>query len=269
MDERKKGTWALVLGCSVGVGAEVARVLAKQNGLHVIGMHRGNHEAEAAELQAEVRSLGLRCEMVVANAGQLANIPELADEVQRILDGETLKVAVHSLADASVGMTVHHEPQRALHPKQILKTFEVMSHSFLYWGQHLFGRGLLGGDSQIIALLNYLEQHVVPGGAAICASKAALSGYMRYMAAEYARYGIRVNGVRFGPVETWASTRVPNFYTSHANLKRLNPMGRNGTIADTAGVLSLLLEDRAAFINGAVINVDGGEEASILQGTMA
>lgn len=268
MNDRSEGTWALVLGCSVGVGAEIARTLARHNGLHVLGMHRGNHQAEAEAVQEEIRSRGLCCELVQADAGRLAHIPELAAEVRRVLDGATLKVVVHSLADASVGMTVHRKPERALHPRQIAKTFEVMAHSFLFWGQHLFSQGSLGRQAQIIGLLNYLERHVVPGGAAIGASKAALVGYMRFMAAEYAPHGIRVNGLRFGPIDTYASRHVPNFHKAHAALARLNPMGRNATVSDVADMLSLLLDPRAGFVNGEIISVDGAEERSILQQTM-
>lgn len=265
MSERPSGTWALVLGCTVGVGAEIARTLARKNGLHVLGLHRGHHQQEADELQAEVRALGLCCELIQADAGRLATIPELADEVGRLLDGATIKVVVHSLAGASIGPTVHPEPERALHPKQMLRTFEVMAHSFMFWGQHLFTRRLLGRDSQIIGLLNYLERHVCVGGAAISVSKAALSGYMRYMAAEYAPYGVRVNGLRFGPIDTYASRHVPDFPRAHAAFARLNPMGRNATVNDVADMLSLLLDPRAAFVNGEIISVDGAEERSMFK----
>ena len=265
MTERPEGTWALILGCSVGAGAEIARTLARKNRLNVLGFHRGHHTEEAGELQAEIRGLGLRCELVQANAGRLDTIPELTDEVARLLSGDTIKVMVHSLADASVGPLVHHEEGVALQPKQLLKSFEVMAHSFVFWGQNLFTRGLFGPQSQIIGLLNYLERHVLVGGAAIGASKAALSGYMRYMAGEYAPYGVRVNGIRFGPVDTFASRHVPNFARGHAAFARLNPMGRNGTVTDVADMLSLLLDPRAGFVNGEIISVDGGEERSVMK----
>jgi NAD(P)-dependent dehydrogenase (short-subunit alcohol dehydrogenase family) len=265
MSDRPQGSWALVLGCSVGAGAEIARTLARCNQLNVLGFHRGHHTAEAAELQAEIRERGLRCELVEANAGKLETIPELADEVGGILDGDTIKVLIHSLADASVGPLVHPSPDAALQPRQLLKSFEVMAHSFVFWGQHLFTRGLFGPQSQIVGLLNYLERHVCEGGGAIGASKAALSGYMRYMAGEYAAYGVRVNGIRFGPVDTFASRHVPGFAVGHAAFAALNPMGRNGNVSDVANMVSLLLDPRAGFVNGEIISVDGGEERSIIK----
>lgn len=260
-----EGSWALVLGCSAGTGASVARTLARRNGLNVIGFHRGRHQEGADAVQAAVRAEGVRCEMVVADAGKIDDIPELAGRVAAILDGQRLAVVVHALADASVSPTVHPEVGRDLHPRQIRKTFEVMAHSFMFWGQELYHLGLLAPGSQIVGLLNYLQRAVCRGGAAIAASKGALAAYVMYMAAEYAPLGVRVNAIRFGAADTAAARHVPDFGRSLAEFASINPMGRNVTTDDVADVISLLLDPRAGFVNGAIVSVDGGEERSFIQ----
>jgi NAD(P)-dependent dehydrogenase (short-subunit alcohol dehydrogenase family) len=265
MKDRKEGRWALVLGCSAGTGASIARALARENKLHVIGFHRGNFPEGAQALKAEIEGQDLRCEIVQADAGRIDELPTLVDRVAEILDGDKLKVMVHSLASASVGATVSDEPRWALHPKQIRKTFEVMAHSFMYWGQYAYERDLFGADAQIVGLLNYLERAVCAGGAAIGASKAAMAAYMKFMAAEYAPLGIRVNAIRFGAADTAAARHVPDFPAALAEFKSINPMGRNVTTEDVADMVSLLLDRRAGFVNGAIVAVDGGEERSFIQ----
>jgi len=229
-------------------------------------MHRGNHPDEADALRREVESHGRRCELLVADAGRLANLDDLADRVARQVGPGGVELLVHSLADGSVGPVVDADaPERALHPKQILKTFEVMSHSFLFWGQELFRRGLLADGARVVALLNYLDTAVLRGGAAIGASKAALTTYVRYMAGEMGAHGVRVNGIRFGAADTYAASMVPDFDKALGAFASVNPLGRNVATEDVADLVSLLLDDRASFVNGAILAIDGGEEAAIIQ----
>ena len=171
--------WALVLGCSVGTGAGVARALARTAGLHVIGVHRANHPEAAAALVADVEAADRRCVLIEADAGLIDDIPGIGRQVEEILDGAQrggLRVIVHSIANASVGYVVHPNPERQLHPKQVLKTFESMAHSFLIWGQVVHGEGLIGPGAQLLAMMNYSDECTLWGGAAIGASKCALAG---------------------------------------------------------------------------------------------
>lgn len=263
MSGSRTDRWAIILGCSMGTGAAVARAVARNDALNVIGVHRGNHVDEAAALKADVEAAGVRCELLVADAGRIAHIDELVAAMGAVMgpDGRVALV-LHSVADASVGPIVHPDPKRALHPKQILKTFEVMAHSFLFWGQRLFSAGLLAPSARILALLNTMDSHVAPAATAIGASKAALGAYVRYMADELGPHGIRVNAVRFGASDTYAFSRVPGSDVVLSNMRGINPLGRNVDPADVASFVSLLLDPRAASVNGAILNVDGGEESA-------
>lgn len=259
------GGWGLILGCSMGAGAAIAR-RAAADGLDVLGVHRGNHPGEAAALQAEVRALGRRCELLVADAGRLAHLDGLAPAVAELVGPAGLRLVVHSLADGSVGGIVHGpDGHGGLHQKQILKTFEVMAHSFLFWGQRLFHDGLLADGARVIALLNYLDSAVLKGGTAIGASKAALTTYVRYMASELGPLGVRVNGIRFGAADTYAASMVPDFDKALQAFASVNPLGRNVATEDVADLVSLLMDERARFVNGAILPLDGGEEAALIQ----
>jgi NAD(P)-dependent dehydrogenase (short-subunit alcohol dehydrogenase family) len=88
-------------------------------------------------------------------------------------------------------------------------------------------------------------------------SKAAVEQLGRHVAARYGRDGIRCNVVAPGFILTETAARG----VSEAGRTRLadqNPLGRLGTPADIANVVGFLLSDRAGFVNGQVVRVDGG-----------
>ena len=92
--------------------------------------------------------------------------------------------------------------------------------------------------------------------------KAGLNQLTRYYACELGRRGIRVNGIM--PL-TYIKDESRNFYNSKPELaelyNRLVPLGRMGESRDSADLLDFLCSERAAFINGQCIFVDGGVSA--------
>ncbi len=100
------------------------------------------------------------------------------------------------------------------------------------------------------------------GYAAYCASKGGLGILIKQLATEWAKYGIRVNGIaptftRTPLVETYLND--PDFYNGLVN--RI-PMGRVCETSDLAGIAVFLASDASAFITGQNIFVDGGVTAS-------
>ncbi|MCB9745666.1 MAG: SDR family oxidoreductase [Alphaproteobacteria bacterium] len=250
--------WALVLGCTVGTGGAVARRLTQKCGVSVLGLHRGNHPEEAAALVAGAQAAGARAVLIEADAGRTEHVPELAEQVREALGGATLDLVVHSLADASPGRVVHEDPRKQLHPKQLHKTFEVMAHSFLVWGQALFHAGLLPPGSQLLALPNLLDSMVLPGFCAVGAAKAALNTYVSYMAVELGARGVRVNGLRFGVTPTGALSRMHFGDAALRTAADMTPRGENMDCEDVADFIELLIDGRAEWLNGAIIDLGGG-----------
>jgi len=89
------------------------------------------------------------------------------------------------------------------------------------------------------------------GASNYSAAKAGINGFSRALAKELAGYGIRVNVVAPGYIETDMTDRLPE------KLKAI-PMGRYGQVADVAELVSFLVSDRASYITGQVIQIDGG-----------
>ena len=88
-------------------------------------------------------------------------------------------------------------------------------------------------------------------------SKAAVEQLMRHVATRYGRDGIRCNAVAPGFILTDTAARGVS-ETGRARLAEQNPLGRLGTPEDIAHAVGFLLSDRASFINGQVLRVDGG-----------
>ena len=79
------------------------------------------------------------------------------------------------------------------------------------------------------------------------------------MAVEYSKYGINTNVIQAGITDTFSLRKIPGHDKLIEMATARNPYGRITQPGDVAGVVYLLCTDEAAWINGAVIHVDGGE----------
>jgi NAD(P)-dependent dehydrogenase (short-subunit alcohol dehydrogenase family) len=100
------------------------------------------------------------------------------------------------------------------------------------------------------------------GYAAVAAAKVALESLARSIAIEYAPYGMRCNVLQPGITETPALAAIPGSDQMKAQAQMRNPFHRLTTPTDVANAIYLLSLDEAAWVNGAVIRVDGGEHIS-------
>jgi len=97
------------------------------------------------------------------------------------------------------------------------------------------------------------------------ASKAAIVGFTRSLALEVAQYGINVNAVAPGAVETPTALSL-NTPESYELIKRLTPLGRWGLPEDIANLVVFLASDKSNYITGQCIGIDGGLSKSIHTG---
>lgn len=115
------------------------------------------------------------------------------------------------------------------------------------------GNGVIVNMSSILGLVGF------PNVPIYCASKHAVIGLTKSLAIEYAKQGIRINAVCPGFIDTEildrASLRTPEKLDY---LKQLHPMGRIGTSEEVANTVVWLCSDKASFITGHALNIDGG-----------
>jgi NAD(P)-dependent dehydrogenase (short-subunit alcohol dehydrogenase family) len=112
------------------------------------------------------------------------------------------------------------------------------------------------GSGSIISLASMAGQIGLAGGAAYGATKAALSSLTRSWAAEFSPNGVRVNAIVAGPVFS-----MPERTDLIEQLGKTTPLGRGAQVEEIAEVIAFLASDKASYVTGATIAVDGGRTA--------
>jgi NAD(P)-dependent dehydrogenase (short-subunit alcohol dehydrogenase family) len=139
------------------------------------------------------------------------------------------------------------------------RTVYAMGTSLITWVQALLSRGLFADDARVLGMTSEGNRAAWRGYAAVAAAKAALESAARSIAKECAPYGIRSNIVQAGVTDTPALRLIPGNAQLRASGLSRNPFGRLTTPEDVANFICLLCTDEAAWLNGSLVVVDGGE----------
>ena len=153
-------------------------------------------------------------------------------------------------------------PASLLDDGDLQHTIHAMGTSLLGWTQDLVTRGRFAPDARVIGLTSEGNEVAWKGYAAVAAAKVALESISRSIAVEIAPHGVRANVIQAGVTETPALEAIPGNEQLKAHARQRNPFGRLTTPKDVANVVYLLSTDEAAWINGVVLRVDGGERIS-------
>jgi NAD(P)-dependent dehydrogenase (short-subunit alcohol dehydrogenase family) len=150
-------------------------------------------------------------------------------------------------------------PDDTLDASDFRHTLHSMGTNIVEWVQDLLLRKIFTDDARVLTLTSEGNQVAWRGYAAISAAKAVLESVSRSMAVEFAPWGIRSNVIQAGVTDTAALRMIPGNEGIRARAGLRNPLGRLTLPTDVADVICLLCSDEAAWINGALIAVDGGE----------
>lgn len=252
--------WALILGGSSGFGYASAKRLV-EDGMSVAVLHR---DRRAAMPEVTARFDALRRDgsgFLAVNADALSletrerTLNELADAL-----GSTgrIRLLLHSIAWGNLKPLVP-AGEATLDDDDFAHTVHAMGTSLATWTRAVFARGLFAPDARVVGITSEGSQVAWSGYAAVSAAKAALAAVSRSIALEYAPRGLRSNVIQAGVADTSALRRIPSHEGIVQGALRRNPFGRLTEPVDVANVVSFLASDDAAWINGAVIRVDGGE----------
>lgn len=119
-----------------------------------------------------------------------------------------------------------------------------------------------GRAGAIVNVSSHQAQRPVRGALPYATAKGAVEALTRAVAVDHGPDAIRTNAVALGSIET---ARYEEYRREHPEVDRqmaaLHPLGRVGTGREVAEAVAFLLSDQAAFVNGAVLPVDGGRAA--------
>jgi NAD(P)-dependent dehydrogenase (short-subunit alcohol dehydrogenase family) len=163
---------------------------------------------------------------------------------------------------AGVAAAPVYADDRFLDDGDMARTIYAMGTSLLTWTRELHERGLFAPDARVLGMTSEGNEVAWKGYAAVAAAKVALESVSRSIAVEMAHFGIRCNIVQAGVTDTPALRAIPGSTNLKAQARTRNPFDRLTTPEDVAGEVYLLSLPEAAWINGAIIRVDGGERIS-------
>lgn len=245
-----EGRVALVTGGSRGIGRAVSIQFARRGANLVIAYLRKREAAEEATRLIEDH--GVKAVSIKAHVGDETSLTRLFESID-----QTFGHLDFFVSNAATGVI---RPVEQLDARAWSWTMDTNARALLLGARA--ARSLMPKGSSIIALSSGGATRVLPGYAVVGASKAAIESLVRYLAVELAGYGIRVNAVSPGVVDTDALTHFPMRAEMLEEARRKTPAGRLVTPEDVADVVGYLVSESAAMITGQVITVDGG--ASLL-----
>jgi len=266
-DDRER--WALILGASSGMGEAAGLALARA-GYRIFGVHLDFRAGlqHVADVTAAIETAGSEALFINMNAADdhkraaaIARIGERFEASRGEGKRPHLRVVMHSLAFGSLVPFLAEDPRNGLSRKQMEMTLDVMANSLVYWVQDLWRAGLLERGSKVYAMTSEGSARTIPSYGAVSAAKAALESHCRQLAMELARLdaGVAVNAIRAGVTETPALRKIPEAARVIEHTLVRNPHGRLTTVEDVGDAIVTLAATDSDWINGNVINVDGGE----------
>jgi 3-oxoacyl-[acyl-carrier protein] reductase len=250
MTNRFENKVALVTGAGRGIGRSIAIRFAAE-GASVIAADLDAGRAEA--IAAEIVALGGRAWGKAVDVGVQPQVEELVTTA--VLEQERIDVLVNV---AGVGLTRLFLNTTLEEWERVLRV--NLTGCFLC-SQAVARVMAAQGGGKIIHIASLSGQRGGIGRSVYGASKAGVTMLTKVMAVELARYGITVNEIAPGPVNT-EMTAVTHDEATRDAYHRLIPMGRYAERDEIASAAVFLASAEAEFINGHTLNVDGGFAAA-------
>ena len=195
-----------------------------------------------------------------------AAVAALAQELG--LPTETVAAALDAVRERGSGPLHTLQPPRygeaLLDEEDMARTIYAMGTSLLSWVQDLHRAKRFAADARVLGMTSEGNTIAWKGYAAVAAAKVALESVSRAIAVEYAPYGIRSNIIQAGVTPTPAMKLIPGSARMQAVAEQRNPFRRTTTPEDVANFIALMCLDEAAWVNGALLHVDGGEHIASL-----
>ncbi|WP_248962172.1 glucose 1-dehydrogenase [Sphaerisporangium perillae] len=243
------GKVALITGASSGIGAAAARVFAREGAAVVLAARR---ERELSDLVDELRGKGFEAAYSVTDVTRPADVDR------------AVSTAVHEYGRLDVGFNnaglgMERSPMHLMDDTALDAVLDVNLRGVWHCMRRQITQMLAGGGGSIVNTSSVGGLVATPVAAPYVISKHAVVGITRAAAAEYAEHRIRVNAIAPGTtrsemIEAWFALRPGMEEALHA----MTPQGRTAGPEEVAEAAAWLASDRASFVTGVTLPVDGG-----------
>jgi NAD(P)-dependent dehydrogenase (short-subunit alcohol dehydrogenase family) len=241
----------LITGALTGIGRATALAFAQAGARLVVS---GRHDDEGQKLVGELRKLGAEAEFVLSDVRH-------EDDVRNLIDKTVARFGHLDVAVNTAGTEGKPGPVTEQSAESYAATFDTNVLGTLLSMKHELRVMLAQGSGNIINMSSTFGHTGGAGASVYVASKHAVEGLTKSAALEASGSGVRVNAVAPGPIDTGMLTRFTGTDERKAGLIAGVPLKRLGKPEEIAESIVFLSSDKASFITGATIAVDGGKTA--------
>jgi NAD(P)-dependent dehydrogenase (short-subunit alcohol dehydrogenase family) len=242
----------LITGALTGIGRATALAFAKE-GARLIVSGRRNDAGQA--LATELRALGAESEFIRADVRH-------ENDVQNLVDKTVARFGRLDIAVNNAGTEGKPGPVTEQTAESYAATFDTNVLGVLLSMKHELRVMQAQGAGSIVNLSSTMGHRGAPGASLYTASKHAVEGLTKSAALEGAAFGVRVNAVAPGPIETAMLDRFTGNADRKAGLVAGVPLKRTGRPEEIADAILFAASAKASFITGQIIAVNGGKTAS-------
>ena len=238
---------ALITGSGAGIGRAIAETFAREGAHVIVADVDGDAAKEVADVIVRNNGAASAHTVDVTDTGQVKALMDAIKEAHGRLDVLVNNAGVGARSDF-----------RHMSDEDWDKVWQVNLDGTVRCAREAFDLMRASGKASVINLSSVMSVKHTRQMAVYSATKGAVSALSRSLAVEYAAYGIRVNTLLPGYVET---ALIGRFLSKPAIAKALlnqTPLRRFGRPEDIANAALFLASDEAAYITGASLNVDGG-----------
>jgi NAD(P)-dependent dehydrogenase (short-subunit alcohol dehydrogenase family) len=242
----------LITGAVTGIGRATALAFAREGAAVVVS---GRREAEGRALEIELRGLGSEAVFIRADVRH-------EDDVRRLVDQTVARFGRLDIAVNNAGTEGTPGPVTSATPESYAAMFDTNVLGTLLSLKHELRVMQPQGAGSIINISSTMGERGAANLSLYTASKHAVEGLTKSAALEAAAFGVRVNAVAPGPTETAMLDRLTGSPDKKAAFYAAVPLKRGARPEEIAETVMFVASDKASFITGQIIRVNGGKTAS-------
>lgn len=239
-----KGKTALITGASRGIGEAIAIEFARNNADVIINYY--NDLEEAQMVVDKIKKFGVNCIAVKADVSNFDEVKRMAEAIQKNFKKVDILVNNAGIVKDRTLKNMTLDEWHAVINTNLNGVFYVTKVIL----------PLMREGSRIISVSSIVGQYGNFGQCNYAAAKAGIIGFTKSLAKELGKKKITVNAIAPGFVKTSITRDMP--FLKKRIINHMTPLKEEAEPEDIANLITFLASDKARYITGAVINIDGG-----------